>query len=67
MQILNKWCHSEIKYNLSTRFDSTMASGGMVPAPAGEVNGNSMLVDKLPKEINDMKIRDDKVEKVDLC
>ncbi|KAK9064754.1 hypothetical protein SSX86_016136 [Deinandra increscens subsp. villosa] len=34
-----------------------MASSGMAPAAAGEVIG------KLPKEISDMKIRDDKVEK----
>ncbi|GJW84815.1 shaggy-related protein kinase epsilon isoform X1 [Tanacetum coccineum] len=41
-----------------------MASGGVAPAAgAGVGTDDSMMVDKLPKEINDMKIKDDKVEK----
>lgn len=43
-----------------------MASAGMAPPTAVEkISGNSMLVDKLPEEINEMTIKDDKVEKVD--
>ena len=42
-----------------------MASAGIPPASAvGKPSGNTMFVDKLPEEINEMKIRDDKVEKV---
>lgn len=41
-----------------------MASVGMAPLTAEKVDGDSMFVDKLPEEINEMKIRDDKVEKV---
>lgn len=40
-----------------------MASVGMAPLTAEKVDGDSMFVDKLPEEINEMKIRDDKVEK----
>ncbi|KAJ9562651.1 hypothetical protein OSB04_007811 [Centaurea solstitialis] len=40
-----------------------MASGGMAPTAVEKVAGNSMFVDKLPKEINEMTIEDDKVEK----
>ncbi|KAJ4834177.1 Shaggy- protein kinase epsilon [Turnera subulata] len=41
-----------------------MASAGMAPAPeVGKPSGDAMLVDKLPEEINEMKIRDEKVEK----
>lgn len=41
-----------------------MASAGIPPASAvGKPSGNTMFVDKLPEEINEMKIRDDKVEK----
>ena len=36
----------------------------MVPSVTGKPSGNEMLIDKLPEEINEMKIRDDKVEKV---
>lgn len=35
----------------------------MAPLTAEKVDGDSMFVDKLPEEINEMKIRDDKVEK----
>lgn len=41
-----------------------MASGGMAPMTVDKVDGDSMFVDKLPEEINEMKIRDDKAEKV---
>ncbi|PWA46340.1 glycerol-3-phosphate O-acyltransferase, chloroplast [Artemisia annua] len=41
-----------------------LSSGGMAPAAAVEVGtDDSMMVDKLPKQINDMKIIDDMVEK----
>ncbi|KAK7833568.1 shaggy-related protein kinase epsilon [Quercus suber] len=41
-----------------------MASGGMAPAIAvGKPAGDAMIVDTLPEEINEMKIRDEKVEK----
>ncbi|GLT53640.1 hypothetical protein SLA2020_268980 [Shorea laevis] len=46
-----------------------MASAGIAPAsvaPASAVGkpaGEAMIVDKLPEEINEMKIRDEKVEK----
>ncbi|KAI7750372.1 hypothetical protein M8C21_014698 [Ambrosia artemisiifolia] len=40
-----------------------MASGGMAPSTVEKVDGDSMFVDKLPEEINEMKIRDEKVEK----
>ena len=40
-----------------------MASAGVVPA-AGlrDVNASTVGVDRLPEEMNDMKIRDDKVK-----
>ena len=42
-----------------------MASGGMAPAiVVGKPAGDAMIVDTLPEEINEMKIRDEKVEKV---
>lgn len=41
-----------------------MASGGIIPSAGGKPQTDAMLVDKLPEEINEMKIRDDKVEKV---
>lgn len=42
-----------------------MASAGIPPASAvGKPSSNAMFVDKLPEEINEMKIKDDKVEKV---
>ena len=44
-----------------------MASTGMAPAPSsavGNPTGNTTFVDKLPEEINEMKIKDEKVEKV---
>ncbi|XP_076944809.1 shaggy-related protein kinase epsilon-like isoform X2 [Bidens hawaiensis] len=37
-----------------------MASGGMAHPTVEKVDGDSMFVDKLPEEINEMKIRDDK-------
>ncbi|KAF9605850.1 hypothetical protein IFM89_019109 [Coptis chinensis] len=37
-----------------------MASTGMVPPAVGRFSGNVLCVDKLPEEINEMKIRDDK-------
>ncbi|PWA49773.1 hypothetical protein CTI12_AA478560 [Artemisia annua] len=41
-----------------------LSSGGMAPAAAVEVGtDDSMMVDKLPKQISDMKIIDDMVEK----
>ncbi|KAM0022649.1 putative protein kinase CMGC-GSK family [Helianthus debilis subsp. tardiflorus] len=41
-----------------------MASGGNTAPPTVEkVDGDSMFVDKLPEEINEMKIKDEKVEK----
>ncbi|KAF2308496.1 hypothetical protein GH714_009997 [Hevea brasiliensis] len=41
-----------------------MASEGTVPASAvGKPSAEAMLVHKLPEEINEMKIRDEKVEK----
>lgn len=44
-----------------------MASAGTAPASAvGKPSGEAMIVDKLPEEINEMKIRDEKVEKVGL-
>lgn len=39
-----------------------MASGGV--AAADKLKCDAMLVDKLPEEINEMKIKDEKVEKV---
>lgn len=45
-----------------------LSSGGMAPDAAVEVGtDDSMMVDKLPKQINDMKSIDDMVEKVCLC
>lgn len=41
-----------------------MASSGM--GPVGKPNGAALFADKLPEEINEMKIRDEKVEKVGL-
>lgn len=38
-----------------------MASVGVVPAGLREPSGHAVGVDKLPEEMNDMKIRDDKV------
>lgn len=39
-----------------------MASVGVVPAPGvREPSGHTAGVDRLPEEMNDMKIRDDKV------
>ena len=38
-----------------------MASVGVAPAGLREPSGNTVGVDKLPEEMNDMKIRDDKV------
>lgn len=39
-----------------------MASAGVAPAPGLRgANANTAGVDKLPDEMNDMKIRDDKV------
>lgn len=44
-----------------------MASVDVVPsAGVRDNNGNTIAVDKLPEEMNDMKIRDDKVDGVDL-
>lgn len=44
-----------------------MASVDVVPsAGVRDHNGNTIAVDKLPEEMNDMKIRDDKVYGVDL-
>lgn len=44
-----------------------MASAGMAPASGvGKPSGDTMLVDKLPEEINEMKIKDEKIEKVHL-
>lgn len=44
-----------------------MATAGMAPASAlPKPNDDAMLVDKLPEEINEMKIKDEKVEKVPL-
>ncbi|GJX28374.1 shaggy-related protein kinase epsilon [Tanacetum coccineum] len=40
-----------------------MASSEMASVAVDKVDGDSMFVDKLPEEINEMKIRDDKVEK----
>ncbi|MFS7952793.1 putative protein-serine/threonine kinase [Helianthus anomalus] len=40
-----------------------MASGGMAHPTVEKVNDDAMFVDKLPEEINEMKIKDDKVEK----
>ncbi|KAK1410102.1 hypothetical protein QVD17_36635 [Tagetes erecta] len=40
-----------------------MASGGMAQPTAEKGDRDSMFVDKLPEEINEMKIRDEKVEK----
>lgn len=36
----------------------------MATSTVEKVEDDSMFVDKLPEEINEMKIRDDKVEKV---
>lgn len=41
-----------------------MASGDLV---ADKPKCDAMLVDKLPDEINEMKIKDEKVEKVGVC
>ena len=41
-----------------------MASSEMASVAVDKVDSDSMFVDKLPEEINEMKIRDDKVEKV---
>lgn len=41
-----------------------MASGGMMHSAVGKPSSNIMSVGKLPEEINEMKIRDDKAEKV---
>lgn len=41
-----------------------MASGGVIPSAIGKPKMDAMLVDKLPEEINEMKIKDEKVEKV---
>lgn len=41
-----------------------MASGCIMPSAGGKPQTDAMLVDKLPEEINEMKIRDDKAEKV---
>lgn len=43
-----------------------MASGCIMPSAGGKPQTDVMLVDKLPEEINEMKIRDDKAEKVGL-
>lgn len=43
-----------------------MASGCIMPSAGGKPQTDAMLVDKLPEEINEMKIRDDKAEKVGL-
>jgi hypothetical protein len=41
-----------------------MASGGVAPASGFiDKNASSVGVEKLPEEMNDMKIRDDKVNK----
>ncbi|KAJ9540601.1 hypothetical protein OSB04_027107 [Centaurea solstitialis] len=40
-----------------------MASIGMAPSTVEKGDSDSMCVDKLPEEINEMKIRDEKVEK----
>ena len=42
-----------------------MASVSVAPASGlRDTSGNSAGVDKLPNEMNDMKIRDDKVQKL---
>ena len=42
-----------------------MASAGAIPASdVAKPSGNSGFADKLPDEINEMKIRDEKAEKV---
>lgn len=42
-----------------------MASSGMAPTSViGKPTSNATFVDKLPEEINEMKIKDEKVEKV---
>lgn len=38
-----------------------MASVGVAPTGLREASGHNAGVDKLPEEMNDMKIRDDKV------
>ena len=44
-----------------------MASGGLTHASKlTDVNSNTNGIDRLPAEMNDMKIRDDKVTKNDL-
>ncbi|OIT30632.1 shaggy-related protein kinase epsilon [Nicotiana attenuata] len=40
-----------------------MASGVIIPSAGGKPMTDTMLIDNLPKEINEMKIKDDKVEK----
>ncbi|PWA98112.1 shaggy-related protein kinase NtK-1 [Artemisia annua] len=40
-----------------------MASGGIAPTAVDKIGANSIYVDKLPEEINEMTIKDDKVEK----
>ena len=38
-----------------------MSSVSVVPSSVRNANGNNVAVDRLPDEMNDMKIRDDKV------
>lgn len=52
------------QYYKQGRVAPDMASGGIIPSAGGKPQTDAMLVDKLPEEINEMKIRDDKVEKV---
>lgn len=53
--------------NLRASLWVQMASVDVVPsAGVRDNNGNTIAVDKLPEEMNDMKIRDDKVDGVDL-
>ncbi|GKC30796.1 shaggy-related protein kinase epsilon-like protein [Tanacetum coccineum] len=40
-----------------------MASGAIAPTAVDKIGANSIFVDKLPEEINEMTIKDDKVEK----
>jgi hypothetical protein len=44
-----------------------MASGAIAPTAADKIGANSIFIDKLPEEINEMTIKDDKVEKVATC
>ncbi|PWA48239.1 Protein kinase, catalytic domain-containing protein [Artemisia annua] len=44
-----------------------MACGAIAPTTVDKIGANSMFVDKLPEEINEMTIKDDKVEKVASC